>query len=169
MAVDIVPLDANLVARIPLVRGGAAWNGGAAKWNSYWAEVQAQLRLTRIAVWQGQPIGYGSLLRRSTYPGFSARGVPEISDLAVAEGWRQRGIGRALIGALERCAVDWGYSEVGIGVGLYADYGAAQRLYAGLGYVPDGRGITYLNRHLPAGALIRLDDDAVLWLTRRLR
>jgi len=30
---------------------------------------------------------------------------------------------------------------VGIGVGLYADYGTAQRMYARRGYVPDGHGL----------------------------
>ena len=33
--------------------------------------------------------------------------------------------------------------HAGIGFGLYADYGAAQRLYIKRGYIPDGRGAHY--------------------------
>lgn len=32
---------------------------------------------------------------------------------------------------------------IGIGFGLYADYGTAQRMYIKRGFVPDGRGIMY--------------------------
>lgn len=57
---------------------------------------------------------------------------------------------------------------IGIGVGLYADYGAAQRLYPKLGYRPDGRGITYREHPVAPGSSVPVDDDLVLWMTRRL-
>ncbi len=56
----------------------------------------------------------------------------------------------------------------GIGVGLYAAYGAAQRLYARRGYVPDGRGVVYRNVAVEPGASVTVDDDLVLMMTRRL-
>jgi hypothetical protein len=40
----------------------------------------------------------------------------------------------------ERTAIEHGKNIMGIGFGLTADYGAAQRLYPKLGYIPDGRG-----------------------------
>ena len=165
---DIVRLDARLAAQIPSVRGGPGWNGGDLKWKRYYREHLAGYRVTLVALSEEDPVGYGSLLRQSAYRPFADARIPEINDLAVAVEHRRRGIGRALIAALERCAVDWGCDEVGLGVGLYADYGAAQRLYVGLGYVPDGAGITCDHRPIPAGATFRLDDDAVLWLTRRV-
>jgi hypothetical protein len=55
---------------------------------------------------------------------------------------------------------------VGVGVGLYADYGAAQRIYARRGYLPDGRGIIHCNQPIEPGAVVRIDDDATLMLTR---
>jgi hypothetical protein len=40
---------------------------------------------------------------------------------------------------------------VGLGVGLYPDYGTAQRMYVRRGYLPDGRGVIYYNvRYHPA-------------------
>ena len=59
-------------------------------------------------------------------------------------------------------------SNVGIGVGMGADYGAAQRLYVRLGYVPDGRGVTYAALPVKRGDRVVVDDDLVLYLTKRL-
>ena len=56
----------------------------------------------------------------------------------------------------------------GIGVGLHHDYGAAQRLYALRGYVPDARGITSHGRRVNWGDEAKVDDDLVLWLTKPL-
>ena len=38
-----------------------------------------------------------------------------------------------------------------IGVGLYNDYGRAQKLYVHLGYVPDGHGVTYAYQSIVPG------------------
>ena len=53
-------------------------------------------------------------------------------------------------------------------MGLYESYGAAQRLYAMRGYLPDGRGVTYRNEVVEPGSEVRLDDDLLLHLTKRL-
>lgn len=62
---------------------------------------------------------------------------------------------------------------VGIGVGLYAGveggYGAAQRLYVKRGYIPDGKGVTYQYKPTIPGNSYPLDDDLVLWFTKKLR
>jgi hypothetical protein len=61
---------------------------------------------------------------------------------------------------------------VGIGVGLYAGedggYGSAQRLYVKRGYIPDGKGVTYNYQHTIPGNSYPLDDDLVLWFTKKL-
>ena len=58
---------------------------------------------------------------------------------------------------------------VGIGVGLYPDYGSAQRLYIKRGYIPDGRGATYNNESVVAGKAYPVDDDLLLWLTKKVK
>lgn len=58
--------------------------------------------------------------------------LPYIGNLAVAQGWRRRGIGRRLVGAAERVAVEWGYPAVCLHVD--ADSFEATSLYARLGY-----------------------------------
>ena len=61
-----------------------------------------------------------------------------------------------------------GYTTVGLGVGLTADYGSAQRLYIQLGYMPDGYGVHHKNRAVNYGDTVMVDDDLVLYLTKRL-
>ena len=57
---------------------------------------------------------------------------------------------------------------VGIGVGLFSDYGAAQRLYILRGYVPDGNGITYQGQFVKYGDEVVVDDDLVLHMVKSL-
>jgi hypothetical protein len=57
---------------------------------------------------------------------------------------------------------------VGLGVGLHPGYGSAQRLYARRGYIPDGACVVLDGKPVPEGAKIRLDDAAVLRMTKEL-
>ena len=125
-------------------------------------------RVVAIA-WNGAaPVGYGTLIWESPYENFRQNGIPEINNLGVAITARNRGVATALIRHFEQCAATAGRSAIGLGFGLYADYGPAQRLYFRLGYRPDGHGITYANRLVAPMETVRLDDDLVLWLTKSL-
>ncbi len=113
-------------------------------------------------------LGHCHVLWRSDYPGFRERGIPEIQDLNVRPDRRRRGGGSALLDQAERLIA--ARAELaGIGFGLYADYGAAQRLYIRRGYLPDGRGLHYRGRPVAAGETCRVDDDLALYLVKRLR
>ena len=104
----------------------------------------------------------------SRYPPFHEKNIPEIYDLTVAPDHWRRGIATALMDALEDLARDRGCKEVGLGVGLYADYGAAHQLYAARGYVLDGSGITYDEVSVLPGTQIAIDDRALIWMTKTL-
>ncbi|MFZ0565005.1 MAG: GNAT family N-acetyltransferase, partial [Chlamydiales bacterium] len=136
------------------------------KWERYIDEHQKKIRTVAIAKCNGEIIGYGSLLLESEYPLFLD--VPEINDVWIHENHRGMGYGTALIKWLEALAKEQGYKEVGIGVGLYADYGPAQKLYFKLGYVPDGYGITYKCKKTVPGTSYPLNDDIILWLKKPL-
>ncbi len=121
-----------------------------------------------LAVAKGAYLGHCHLVWASGYPGFRERGIPEIQDLNVVRSQRRRGLASRLIAEAEgRIAKRSRYA--GIGFGLYADYGAAQRLYITRGYVPDGRGIHYQNQPVPPGQPCPVDDDLVLYLVKELR
>jgi hypothetical protein len=56
--------------------------------------------------------------------------------------------------------------KAALGVGLFEDYGPAQRLYILRGYVPDGCGITYRGERVKYGDRVVVDDDLVLHLVK---
>jgi len=96
---------------------------------------------------------------------------PRAEDIAgvvaafAAIGWG--GIGTALMDEAER-VIAARSAVAGIGAGMTADYGAAQRLYVRRGYLPDGRGLMTHERPVIAGKSVLVDDDLVLYLTKRL-
>lgn len=116
--------------------------------------------------------GYVTLKWQSQYPSFNEQNIHEIMDLNVLPSFRKMGIGSLLLDCAEKEAAT--KSEVvGIGVGLYSGadggYGAAQRLYVKRGYIPDGKGVTYNYEPTIPGNSYPLDDDLVLWFTKKLR
>ena len=71
------------------------------------------------------------------YPYYQENGIPEIQDLNVLPKFRRQGIATQLLDEAES-RIAQRADIVGIGFSLYADYGAAQRLYFLRGYIPDG-------------------------------
>jgi ribosomal protein S18 acetylase RimI-like enzyme len=141
------------------------WHKPPTLFRRYLAEQEGGQRLAFVAEWQGKFAGYVTLMWISDYSPFAERHVPEICDLNVLPAFRRQGIGNALLDRAESAASTRS-SVVGLGVGLYSDYGAAQRIYVRRGYLPDGRGIMYNNQPVEPGATIRIDDEAALMFTR---
>lgn len=138
------------------------------KWEKYYAEQKANIRTVCIAKVQDEFVGYGSLLNISEYPNFKNDSIPEIHDVWVSEGHRGSGFGKRLVQYLEKMAHQENHKQIGIGVGLYQDYGRAQKLYVHLGYVPDGFGVTYKYNSVVPGGSYPVDDDLVIWLKKDL-
>jgi GNAT superfamily N-acetyltransferase len=162
-------LRADDLPALAATRGGPAWHGDWDHWPRYLAEHQSGERWVLVAPEGEAIVGYGSLVWTPHYQPFAQAGIPEIQDMVVAERHRGRGIATAMIAAFEARAADAGRQRLGIGFGLYADYGAAQRLYVRLGFQPDGRGVAYAGEAAKPGQTYRLDDDLVLFLTKPLR
>ena len=137
-----------------------------AKWEKYWVEQQEGIRLLCIVEYQNQIAGYGNLLRFSKYPHFKDKKIPEINDLWIYDQYRKKGLATLLIHYLETIAANEGYHQIGLGVGLYSDYGSAQKLYTRLGYIPDGCGISYNCQATVPGKSYQLDDELLLWMIK---
>lgn len=136
-------------------------------WEQCLHEINDNKRVTVIAKIADTIVGYVHLLMKSEYPYFAEHNIPEINDMGVLPDYRRRGIASLMMDKLENTARQHG-SRVGIGVGLYRDYGNAQRIYCKRGYVLDGRGIQYANRDVEPGSMVRVDDDLLLYLVKEL-
>lgn len=139
-----------------------------ALWGTYYQEQEGKIRTVAIIEINGEILGYGSLLKKPECPFFAQKNIPEINAIWIDENHRKKGLGTALVKWLENLASQEGYQQIGIGVGLYKDYGPAQKLYFELGYSPEGNGITYKGETTTPGQSYPLDDDLILWLTKDL-
>ncbi|WP_409342665.1 GNAT family N-acetyltransferase [Paenibacillus sp. MBLB4367] len=131
-------------------------------------ENEQHKRYTLLGYVNGQFAGALHIRYESHYPPFSEQRIPEINDLNVLPKYRKQGVATRLIEESERIVAEQ-YDTIGIGFGLFKDYGNAQRLYGKLGYIPDGNGIYYNNQPVVPGSMVRVDDDLVLYLTKKLR
>jgi GNAT superfamily N-acetyltransferase len=113
-------------------------------------------------------IGYIAIVWASNYAGFRSRGIPLVHQVAVAGPYRRRGVATLLMDAAEQLARDRGIATLGITVGLFDEYGPAQRLYGQRGYIPDGRGACRGQQPLRKGMHVTVDDDLIIWLTKDL-
>ena len=169
--IQIRPLIRKDIAVISEAFNQIGWNKPASLFEGYLKEVEQGARLVWMAHLHDQFAGYVTLNWQSQYESFAAARIPEIMDLNVLPPFRKVGVGSMLLDIAEKEAAT--KSEVvGIGVGLYAGadggYGSAQRLYVKRGYIPDGKGITYNYQPAIPGNSYPLDDDLVLWFTKKL-
>jgi ribosomal protein S18 acetylase RimI-like enzyme len=162
---EMLESDCPVIAEAFTVQG---WNKPVDQYQRYWQESLEAKRLILLAEYTRQFAGYVTVVWESDYPPFRQTGTPEIIDFNVLIKFRRLKIGTTLMDEVEK-RIALRSPVAGIGVCLHTDYGAAQVIYARRGYVPDGRGI-FQNGHFPIfGEQVRVDDDLVLHLTRRVR
>lgn len=142
------------------------WNKPKSIYETYFKEQSDNIRSVIVAKENEKFCGYVTIKWKSDYASFAQQNIPEISDLNILPIYRKHGIGTALINACETMAKERGYTSIGLGVGMTADYGDAQRLYVRLGYIPDGQGLHYKCHSLKYGNQVTIDDDLVLFLTK---
>lgn len=141
------------------------WDKPLAQYEKYLAEQRDGVRDVLVATVDDEYAGYVTVRWESPYRPFDR--IPEIQDFNVLPKFRRRGIGSGLMDAAEALVAERS-DVVAIGVGLYADYGTAQRMYVRRGYIPDGRGILYKLQPVPPGEMVRNDDDAILMFSKSL-
>ncbi|MBA3944687.1 MAG: GNAT family N-acetyltransferase [Herpetosiphonaceae bacterium] len=153
----------------PIISAFAAigWNKSASQYERYLAEQTAEARVVLVAFIADHFAGYVTIQWQPGYPPFRAANIPEIQDFNVLPHYRRQHIGTALLDEAEH-RIAQRSPIAGIGVGLYADYGPAQRMYVLRGYVPDGRGVAYDNRVVQPGDQVRVDDALVLSFTKNV-
>ena len=143
------------------------WPKPQSTFDLYWHEQNTNERFLWVAFHNGQLAGYVTLKWSSEYPCFKDKYIPEIMDLNVLPPYRNKGIGAQLLEVAEEGAATRS-PIVGLGVGLYGDYGSAQKLYIKKGYTPDGNGVTYNYLSVIPGDSTPVDDDLVLWFTKNI-
>ncbi len=134
----------------------------------YFARSLSEGRTVLLAEQAGAAVGYVQINWKPIYVPFRRLNIPEIQDLNVVPSARQQGIGNTMVEFCENLARGRGHDDMGISVGLYPRYGAAQRLYVRRGYIPDGAGVSYDDVPVVAGEMRAVDDLLTLKLVKNL-
>lgn len=167
MSVSIKTLESKDVPLLAKAFLPTVWKTKSAYFWKIFHEQEKEERVVLVASTGGKTAGFVSIIWKSKYSPFSENNIPEINDLRVLEQFRRRGIATALMDAAEKRIFERS-PVAGIGVGLYADYGAAQRMYSKRGYILDGRGLMYDNRPVKPGTPVFVDESLVIFLTKDL-
>jgi GNAT superfamily N-acetyltransferase len=133
----------------------------------FWDEHQSGARIILCAWQEDSFVGHVTLLLQSHYPTFRKNNVAEIVDLWVQPDARDNGTGRALLQAIEQVACEKHHTQIGLGVGVTQEYGAAHRLYHQQGYAPDGTGLWASGVNITEGTTITCDDNCLLMLVKK--
>lgn len=161
-------IDKRDIPEIAKAFAELGWHKPASQYERYLMEQVFRVRDVYIALVDDRFSGYLTISWQSGYAPFRERSIPEIMDFNVLPAHRRQGIGTSLMDRAES-EIAKVSTVAGIGVGMTPDYGAAQRLYARRGYIPDGKGLYYLGHPVVHGEAIKADDNLVLYLTKELR
>ena len=163
---DMRPEDAAYFAREEQAQG---WHTTEEKFEAELRDAQAGRSVALTAEYREQAAGYVSVYRSGVGGALANTGTPIIVDLGVLQKFQRRGVGGKLMDCAEAVAARWA-DTVYLAVGLHNGYGSAQRMYFKRGYIPDGTGAWYKEKPVtPYDTVYTVDDDLVLYLTKRLK
>jgi len=156
------------IAALAEAFGEQGWQDkSVGQFTRYLSEHVNRKRHVFIAEVNGRVAGYVTLLPNDVAGPFANKNIPTVCDFNVLIKYRGNGVGTALMDAAENLAKQTA-DVICLGVGLYTDYGVAQRMYVKRGYIPDGSGVWHKNRNLPPYASCVNDDDLVLYMSKAL-
>lgn len=158
-------IDCDKIAEAFQAQG---WDKPITLYQEYFAEQQSGERDVFIAEFEGEFAAYVTIKWETNYVYFKENSIPEIKDLNTLIKFRNNGIAAILMDKAEARIKEKGYQTVGLGVGLYSDYGTAQRMYVKRGYNFDGRGLTYNGEIVKPGNDVFVDDNLNLSMIKKL-
>ena len=162
---DMEPADAQILNDEYTAQG---WHPDVNDYHMRMREAAEGKCVALTAEYNGKPVGNLYLYFDAQEGPFKGQGLPLIVDFGVLQKYQRKGIGNRLMNTAEQLAAQRSHT-VTLGVGLCREYGAAQRIYAKRGYIPDGSGVWYQNRQcVQYETTCTVDDDLVLFLSKKL-
>jgi len=162
---DMEPADVQIFVDGERAQG---WQGASPeKLDSRLADRDAGKCVELTAEMNGEPAGYVALYWNASAGPFAGKNIPVIVDFNVLVKFRRNGIGSKLMDVCEQLAKQKA-GEVCLSVGMYTDYGNAQRMYVKRGYIPDGSGLWWQGKICEPYEDCCNDDDLELHFSKKL-
>ena len=143
------------------------WKKAVQQYQQYFSFQEEGLRDIIIAEINQEFAGYLTIQWDAGYLPFRKEGIPEIVDFNVLKKFQRRGIGTRLMNEAE-ARIEERADYAGVGFGVYKDYGPAQILYAGRGYIPDGNGLVQDSKSIKKGESVIIDDSIIFYMIKKL-
>ena len=168
LKIKIRPIERDDAEKFEYAFLQQGWHKSSIQFIEYYKQQKSGLRKVFVAEFDGQLLGYVTLMPEAGAGPFKGMKIPEIVDFNVLKNYQRNGVGSALLDAAEAEA-----SKVSdcvcLGVGLHSGYGSAQRMYVKRGYVPDGSGVWYNGEQLGEMVPTFNDDDLNLFFKKELK
>lgn len=158
----MIETDPEVICREEIAQG---WHATEEKYKTRLADDRAGKSIALVAEYEGQVAGYINIYLNAIE--VDGKRYDELVDFGVLEKFRRRGIGTILMDTAEQIVSETG-DTVYLEVGLHNGYGAAQRMYVKLGYIPDGQGVLYKGEVCLPYHPCRNDDDLTLRFSKQL-
>ena len=144
------------------------WNKPKKQFESYYENQKSGEVAVIVATVQNDIAGYLTINPQAKIGPFANKNIPEISDLNVFMKYQKKGIANRLLDFAENLVAK-NYGTICLGVGLHSGYGQAQRIYVKRGYIPDGTGVWYSDKKAESYKPYPIDDDLVLYMSKKLK
>ena len=155
LEVDVAPLAERWI------EGLTALEDDDGRWPVHLRQHEDGVRWSLVALLDERPVGYASLL----WTGRDTDG-PEITDVSVAIGCRNGGVGTVLLAELESWALEAHHSRLAARVPLASP--AALQLLARRGFVPARAGVSFDGLPLAPGMEVVVDARLTLLMEKAL-
>lgn len=121
--------------------------------------------MTILGYEAGRLVGIVTIRWHARYQPFAEKRIPLIQNIEIRYEDRGRGIGALMMERAEK-EIAKRSPLAGICVGIFDEYGPAQRLYVKRGFVPDGRGVCHPHQPVMDGETVTIGHDLLLWLVK---
>ena len=134
---------------------------------SYYSQQHKGERKVLIADYEGEILGYVTLLRNAKIGPYKDKFIPQIDDLNVFEPYRSSGLGEFLLNEAEKIAVKYCDTAI-LGISLIDDCDIAHKMFAKQDYKFMGTGIWNKDHKLSLHDNVTVDSDVKIYLIKDL-
>lgn len=161
---DIEEQDCERLAEVFLTKG---YDESMHLYQTYLSDATVGIKDVILACSLDEIVGYVVINWQSSYEDFKEEGIPEIQDIQVLSNWRRKGIATKLMDEAEKRATNKA-NYCAVGVGLSEAYEALQNLYEKRNYLPDGKGIFYIQPMVIQNDQLEVYDNQALMMIKHL-